>query len=134
MRTLLFIVLFFVFENSYSQEKTIVTNIEGFYMQGWEYSNFMQMDFENCTLITESWTEFAPNLKYKGKPFDYSQIESLKDVYVKVNAVLFTGKSFGHLGSWDSKIIITEILEIDLNRNFDKCLKNCGKIKRKRKT
>lgn len=134
MRTLLILALFFIVGNSYSQEKTIVTNFEGIYTHGWEHSNFMQIDFENCILISEIWTEFAPNLIYKGKPFDYSQIENLNDVYLKVNAELFTGKSYGHLGASESKIIITEILEIDTNRNFEKCLKDCGKVKRKRRT
>jgi len=134
MKTVLTTIILLMIGNfSYCQEKTIVTNLEGFYFYGFENSNFMQIDFENCVLITESWTEFSPNLKYKGKSFDFSQIENVNDVYLKVNAVLFTGKSFGHLGSWESKIIITEILEIDTNRNFDKCLKDCGKIKRKGK-
>lgn len=131
MRTILYITLFFIVGNSYSQEKTIVTNIEGIYMQGWEYSNFMQLDFENCVWISDSWTEFAPNLKYKGKPFDFSQIENLEGVYMKVNAIKFTGKTFGHLGSWKSKIVVTEILEIDTTRNLNKCLNDYGPIKRK---
>ena len=134
MRNLVFIAFFFIVGNSYSQEKTIVTNIEGIYTGGWEHSNFMQIDFENCVWIDDSWTEFAPNLKYKGKPFDFSQIETLNGVYMKVNAVQYTGKSFGHLGSWKSKIIITEILEMDTNRDLDKFFKDYGPIKRKVRT
>lgn len=132
MRAILIIALFFIIENnSYSQEKTIITNLEGIYIQGWEYSNFMQLDFDNCLLVEDHWAEFAPNVKYNGKPFDFSQIENLEGVYMKVNAVQFTGKTFGHLGSWKSKIIVTEILEIDTNRDLDKCLKDYGPIKRK---
>lgn len=134
MKTIVFIALFFIVGNSYSQEKTIVTKIEGIYVQGWEYSNFMQFDFENCVWISDSWTEFAPNLKYKGKPFNFSQIENLEGIYMKVNAKQFTGKTFGHLGSWKSKIVITEILEIDTTMNLNKCLKDYGPIKRRDRT
>jgi hypothetical protein len=134
MKTVLKIVIFFTIGfSSYCQEKTVLNNLEGFYSFGFENSNFMQMDFENCILISECWTEFAPNLTYKGKLFDLSQIENFDNVYLKVNAEFFTGKSYGHLGAWQSKIIVTEIVEIDINRNFNDCLKKCGKIKKKRK-
>lgn len=131
--TLKIFLLFVICSNAYSQTKTILKNAEGFYSNNWEYSNFMQLDFQNCSLITDHWAEFAPNLTYNGKKIDYSQIENLDDVYMKVNAVQFTGNSFGHLGSWQSKIIITEILEIDTNRNLNKFIKDYGPIKRKMK-
>ena len=92
----------------------------------------MELDLDNCLLVADHWTVFAPNVTYKGEPFDFKQIENNKEVYMKVNAEMYTGKSFGHLGEWKSKIIITEILEIDINRNFDEYLKKCGKIKIKR--
>ena len=134
MKNLVFIALFFIVGKSYSQEKTIVENMEGIYTQSDEYSNFMELDFENCLLVSDHWTEFAPNVQYKGKPFDFSQLENLQGVYMKVSVVKFTGKTFGHLGSWKSKIVVTEILEIDTNRNLEKYLKDYGPIKRKVRT
>ena len=134
MRTFLIIAFSFIIGKSYSQEKTTVENIEGIYTKSWEYSNFMELEVQNCLLVAEHWTEFAPNVKYKGKPFDFSQIKDLEGVYMKVNAEVFTGKSCGHLGSWKSKIVITEILEINTTQNLNSLLKVCGSIKRKVRT
>ncbi|MEZ4788293.1 MAG: hypothetical protein R2790_10585 [Flavobacterium haoranii] len=129
MKNIIFITLFFINLNLFSQEKTIVKNIEGFYIQGWEYSNFMQIDIENCQ-YSNHWTEFTPNLKYNGKPFDFGQIENLEEFYMKVNATLISGETYGHLGSWKSKIIINEIIEISVARKINDFKDDCKLLMR----
>lgn len=117
---------------SYCQEGTTTENLEGFYAQGWEYSNFMQLDFENCILIADHWTAFALNLKYKGKSFSFDEFENLDYIYMKVKAAVKKGKSYGHLGGWKSEITVLEIIEIDKTRSLKKFLADSGSIKIKR--
>ena len=124
------IFLILTFNLSFCQSEIVRKNLEGFYSSGWEYSNFREIDFQNCFLVKEHWTSFMPNLLYNGKPFDLTQIPDIGDVYLKVNAIQKTDGSKGHMAAWNSEIIITEILEIDVNRNFHQYIIDYGPIKK----
>jgi hypothetical protein len=129
MKNILTIIFFLFCKPLFCQEETILRNLEGFYSSGWEYSNFREMDFQNCLLVEEHWTKFNPNLEYKGESINYNKNFGSDSVYMKVNAIQKKGKSLGHLGSWTSEITITEILEIDSTRNFNRYIKEDGPVR-----
>lgn len=129
MKNVLTIIFFLFCKLLFCQEETILKNLEGFYFSDSEYSNFMEIDFQNCLLVEEHWTKFNPNLEYKGESINYNKNFGSDGVYMKVNAVQKKGKSLGHLGAWASEIRITEILEIDSTLNFNRYIKEDGPVR-----
>jgi hypothetical protein len=129
MKNVLTIIFFLFCKPLFCQEEVILKNLEGFYSSGWEYSNFREIDFQNCLLVEEHWTRFDPNFTYNGKRVSIDSIIGTEDTYMKVNAVQKKGKSLGHLGAWASEIRITEILEIDSTLNFNRYIKEDGPVR-----
>lgn len=108
------VLLFLLFTNlGFSQ--TIDTNnkvlIEGFYVYGFEISCFYEI--ENDNISKPVWLEFDEGLNISEKQKEILKNNNLEGVYIKVYGLKKINGNFGHLGSYNSKIVVSEIVEMN---------------------
>ena len=120
-------ITFLLFINiSFAQSEVKIENIEGFYISGDETSVFMEINKNNS--VTSNWAEFEKGIEIEKEMSQKIENANLRGVYMRINATKRTGKSFGHLGTWKSEVLITKVLEVDSTKNFQKFIRE-NKVK-----
>lgn len=119
------ILIFFLFSlNLYSQsEKEYeIVQIEGFYVFGFETSFFYEKKDEK--FLKPVWLEFDKKFIWNDSLKKIFSENNLDGVYMKVKGYKYNNGNFGHLGSSNSMIILTEIECIEPELTFSKYFDN----------
>ncbi|MEO5775295.1 MAG: hypothetical protein ABIQ27_00225 [Flavobacterium sp.] len=132
MKNLLKILLLLSF-NLLMAQKEYSSVFEGFYFRGDEVSRFDEIDFQNCCINSSNWADFTNDV-YNNENFTKLDVENgLNGIYMKVICTQKFGESFGHLGAWNSEVMIIEILEVDPKRTFAEFVKQ-NKVRKRQKS